>query len=47
MWTYNMTYQLMIEFKTLIPLVRMTYIIETNLYQFQPMEYTYDWVHDI
>ena len=38
MWTYNMTYHLMTELKTIIPLVRLTYIIETNLYQLQPMD---------
>ena len=32
MWTYDLTYHMMLELETIIALAIMTYIIETNMY---------------
>ena len=38
MWTYDWTNHLMVGLETIIALAMMTYIVETNLYEFHPID---------
>ena len=40
LWTYDLTYHLLVELKTIIVSDTMAYIFKTNLYELHPMSST-------